>query len=119
MNNNQLIVDPFLEKWRGKYPIVWCDLCDIAIIICPECHNGSCNGGGCDVCINDQDAKDFNECKVCVEEYLSEAERIIYKKSLRIKHHIMESLALGEKSIDWEKRFKDGKLNPEESLWFR
>ena len=119
MNDSQLLIDPFLEKWRGKYPITWCDECDVAIIICPHCHNSSCNGGGCDICINDQDAKDFMECNRKIQDYLNEADKLAYEKALRIKRHILDTLSDGEKTIDWEKKFKEGKLNEYETLWFR
>ena len=87
------------------------DLCDTAIIICPHCHNGSCNGGGCDICINDSDAKEFNECKTQVQNYLTEEERLVYQKALRIKHHILGTLSNGEKSIDWKKLKDEGQLS--------
>jgi hypothetical protein len=34
----------------GEYRIVYCALCRTIAIVCPHCHNTSCNGGGCDEC---------------------------------------------------------------------
>ena len=114
MNDNQLLIDPFLDKWKDKYPITWCDLCDTAIIICPECHNSSCNGGGCNKCINDPDAKEFSECKTHIWNYLTEDEKIIHEKGLRIKKHILETLSRGEKHIDWKLLRERGELSQHE-----
>lgn len=114
MNDNQLFIDPFAKKWKDKYPITWCELCETAIIICTHCHNSSCNGGGCDICINDPDAKEFNECKTHVWDYLTEEEKLIYEKGLRIKRHIIDTISRGEKSINWKKLQEDGELSQTE-----
>jgi hypothetical protein len=37
-------------KFKNKYDIFWCDLCETAYIKCPACGNSSCNGGGCVKC---------------------------------------------------------------------
>jgi len=107
----QFISDPFVEKWRGKYTVTWCHDCEVAIIICPHCYNSSCNGCGCEICVNDPDAKEFMECKTQVQCYLNETDKLIYEKALRIKRHILETLAKGEKQIDWKKCQEDGQLS--------
>jgi hypothetical protein len=34
-----------------KYNWSWCDLCESAMVLCPQCGNNSCNGHyGCDLC---------------------------------------------------------------------
>jgi hypothetical protein len=34
-----------------KYKWSWCDLCECAMVICPQCGNNSCNGHyGCELC---------------------------------------------------------------------
>ena len=50
----------FPEKcrtWKSKkgnlYHLTYCTLCETDCIVCPHCDNSSCNGGGCDKCIDD------------------------------------------------------------------
>jgi len=117
--SEKILNEIFFGKWKGKYTVDWCDLCDTAIIICPHCNNSSCNCGGCEICINDPDAKEFNECKTRVQDYMNEADRLAYERGLRIKKHILQTICKGEKSIDWEKLFQNGELNHYEALWFR
>ena len=34
-----------------SYQWVWCDVCEAATVICPQCGNNECNGHwGCDEC---------------------------------------------------------------------
>lgn len=35
--------------WKG-YKVKWCETCHVPYIVCPKCHNSTCNGGGCDFC---------------------------------------------------------------------
>ena len=112
MSESELLDDIFYgKKWRGKYKVSWCDLCDTAIITCPKCKNGSCNGGGCEECINDKDSIEFNEVKTRVEDYLTEEEIKIYQKCLELKKYILETVRDGDKEIDWNKLDKNGKLS--------
>ena len=36
-----------VEDWK------WCQVCEESSVTCPKCHNSTCNGGGCDFCMND------------------------------------------------------------------
>lgn len=105
------------EKWKGKYILDWCYECDTARITCLECKNGSCSGGGCDKCINDFD--EFHKSKTCVESYLTEEERRIYDKCLRIRKLILTSLRIGDSKIDWKKLQKDGELSSNDEKVFK
>lgn len=33
-----------------EYEVKYCGLCKDIVLVCPECENSSCNGGGCDSC---------------------------------------------------------------------
>lgn len=101
-----MLLDP---KWKDKYPIIWCDLCGTAAIKCPKCNNVSCNGSSCPECHEDSVA--FNKCKTTVEAYLTEEEQVIYNKALRIRSHILDTLARGDEAIDWEKLGRQGQLS--------
>jgi hypothetical protein len=104
------------KMWKDKYELSWCDLCDVAVITCPECKNSSCNSGSCDKC--KEDMKEFSSYKCKVQNYLSEDEIKVYEKSLRIKRHILNTIPLGIKEIDWKKLQSDGELSEwEESLF--
>lgn len=118
MNEEELLDEIFSEKkWKDKYFVEWCDLCDTAIIVCKDCKNSSCNGGGCNSCIND--FNEFNSCKTKIHEYLSDEEIQIYEKCLRLKKHIIESLNCGEKEINWKQRLADGKFSKNEEEMFK
>jgi len=36
--------------WRG-FRIGWCPMCECASMVCDDCQNGSCSGGGCRKCL--------------------------------------------------------------------
>jgi hypothetical protein len=120
MNEKRLLRELSGEKkWKDKYFVEWCDLCDIAIIICPEpgCGGSSCNGHSCEKC--DKDITEFNSYKTKVQDYLSKDEIRIYEKCLRIKRHILETLANGEKEINWKKLQSEGQLSGWEEGLFK
>jgi len=87
--------------WREKYFVSWCDLCNTAVISCPECSASSCSGGGCEKCR--QDFKDFGEKNTRIEDYLSDEESDIYHKCLRLQRLIMRSIKMGDNRIDFKK----------------
>lgn len=35
--------------WEG-HPVKFCPVCEAFCVICEDCKNGTCNGGGCDKC---------------------------------------------------------------------
>lgn len=109
----------FLEipKWKEKYTLSWCDHCATAIIVCPDCKNSSCNGGGCDKCHTD--FEDFMKCKITVCAYLTDEEQEVYWKSLRIKHFVQESLAAGQTEINWKQLEEAGKLSRKDAGIFK
>ena len=96
-------------KWKGKYTISWCGLCDSAIISCPTCNNSSCNGSSCNLC--HEDFTEFAKAKTCPTQYLSEAEGQIYRKGLRIQNLILASLKRGETEINWKTSARKGNLS--------
>ncbi len=118
MTEQNLINEIFGTKWKNKYIIKWCDLCDCAVISCIEdnCRGSSCNGTGCSKCRDDFD--EFNKSKTSVFEYLTLEERDTYIKCNQLKKHIMETLADGDKEIDWKKLDKEGKLSGYDCLIF-
>lgn len=105
------------KKWKNKYKVTWCDLCNCAIIICPECKNSSCNCSSCDKCYDD--FGEFYKCKVNVSNYVTEEEFKVYSKCLSIKRHILESLREGEKEINWKNLKKLGKLSRNDEEIFK
>jgi len=119
MNKEEkLLSEIFAEKWKNKYVITWCSLCDSACIAClnPKCLGTSCNGAGCKKCNND--FNEFHSYNIRVENYLTDKEKNIYHKCLRIKKHILETIPLGIKKIDWKKLNKQKKLSDIERKMF-
>lgn len=104
-------------RWKGKYPVGWCDLCATAKIGCPVCKNSSCNGGGCKECIDD--FVEFCEnTKHRVESYLTPEEILVYDKILSLKKHIVDTLKENHREIDWELLNKEGKLSQVDEAMF-
>lgn len=100
--------------WKEKYQIEWCELCNTAIITCPDCNNSSCSGSGCEKCHNV--FSEFNKISKNVGFYLSMEENKIYEKCLRLKSLIRDSLGRGEKKLDFNKLKEEGRLS-ENDLW--
>lgn len=112
------MLDGMGNKWKGKYVVSWCHLCNTASIShhgCPG-HGSSCNAGGCPDCI--EDFKEFNKLKTTVEDYITEEEAKTWEKCLRLRKHIVESLQRGEKQLYWEKLAKEGHLSQNERQMF-
>ena len=108
------ILDEMGGKWKGKYAINWCHMCDTASIShngCPG-HGSSCNSGGCKECLDD--FTEFNKLKTSVQDYITPEEAKVWEKCLRIRKHIVESLQRCEKEIVWAKLSKEGHLSQHE-----
>ena len=119
MNKEEkLLSEIFNAKWKKKYTVSWCMICDCAYITCPnsKCLGTSCNGAGCKECNNDFD--EFLTYNIRVENYLTDKEKNIYHKCLRVKKHILETIPLGIKKIDWKKLNKQKKLSDIERKMF-
>ena len=41
------------SKESVKYKWVWCEFCNCAAVICPNCGNNCCNGGSREGCIDE------------------------------------------------------------------
>lgn len=98
------------KRWKGKFRIWWCDLCDTFSIGCPaECKGSSCNSGGCHECIDTH--IDFNKnAKTNPKDYLSEEEKMVYEKIFWLKKYMKESLLENEYSINWKRLKQQGQL---------
>lgn len=117
MNEVDILDDIFGAKWKGKYTVSYCHACDTAIIICPECHNASCTGGGCEKCI--ADFKEFYDTIVHnVRCYLNIEESKAYEKGIRLQSLIVESVGRGEWALDFNKLKKEGYLSENDEKMF-
>ncbi len=111
-------MNEFFKKYWKSYELFWCDLCGCASIVCPSCKSGSCSCGGCEKCISD--VKEFDTCKNSLRDYLTPAEQETSEKIWQLKKHILNSLELGEKEIDFQKLKETGGLSQnEEQLYFK
>ena len=99
------------KKWKNKYDIIWCDLCETWTIQCPNknCLASSCNGTSCKEC--HEDILDFDKAKTNVQDYLTEQEQFIYQKSMRLRELIQKSLAMGHYKINWQALSDDGNFS--------
>lgn len=111
MDENEVLNEIFGQTplWKGKYKIKWCELCRTSIIVCEDCKNSSCNGGGCAEC--DEAFSSFAKAKTTIEEYLTEEEIYAYHKAMYLKKFIQTSLGKGENEIDFERMNRDGELS--------
>lgn len=111
MPNEEEILDEIFgsqKKWKEKYPILWCALCEVVCVKCPACGNTSCNVEGCHECMKDY--PDWKETKHCLESYLTPEECKTLEKTSFLKTLIMECLSAGFKEIDWQYLHKSGTL---------
>lgn len=111
MNNEENILDAIfgeLQLWKNKYPLKWCELCEVIMAVCPKCKNTTCNGGGCSECMKDY--PDWQATKHCFESYLSDAELKTTDKIFFLKRYIRESLLAGFKEINWQWLHDNGHL---------
>ncbi len=106
------------RRWKGKYKITYCEMCDSASIVCPICNSGSCSCGGCPECL--EDMREYSAtCKDRVQNYLTEEEKKIFEKARRIKQHMMDSLRDGETKINFKERAATGKFSQTEREMFK
>ena len=113
MNETELLDEIFDggKKWKGKFRIWWCDLCDTFSIGCTDkaCTGSSCNAHGCKECIEPHN--DFNKnAKTNPKEYLNPAEQEVYEKIWWLKKYMRESLLESEYEINWKRMKQQGKL---------
>jgi hypothetical protein len=113
MNETELLDEIFDggKKWKGKFRIWWCDLCDTFSIGCTDkaCTGSSCNAHGCKECIEPHN--DFNKnAKTNPKEYLNSAEQEVYEKIWWLKKYMRESLLESEYEINWKRMKQQGKL---------
>ena len=104
-------------KWKDKYQVRWCDLCNCAYIHCEHCRGSTCNGHGCEKC--KQDGIEFSKYFRSVECYLTPEEAKIYDKCLRLKKFILKTIPQGDKQIDWKKLKEAGELSQNDEEMFR
>lgn len=43
------------EKFDGTFEWTWCEICEVGMVICPQCGNNCCNG--------------HEECELCKKVY--------------------------------------------------
>ncbi len=112
MNEEELLDDIFGDnkKWKGKFRLWWCDLCDTFSIGCPKkCGGSSCNACGCPECIEEH--KNFNKnAKTNPKDYLNEEEQKTYDKINWLKKYMKESLLENEYEINWKRMKQQGNL---------
>lgn len=111
MSNEKDLIDNLFSrgKWKNKYNVKWCNLCDCAYILCDKCKNSSCNGGGCEEC--EQPFNEFTKAKIKIECYLSKEEIQILHKARRIQDFIIETLSESKSEIDFQNLKENGKLS--------
>ena len=106
----------FNKKWKNKYTVDWCNLCDVAIISCPFCEGTTCNSHSCDKCKDD--FEEFRKYRRTVFDYLTKDEIKIYEKCLELKKFILQTIPENEKEINWRRLKDDGMLsNYDEELF--
>jgi hypothetical protein len=79
------------EQWTSpvtgeQYQLYYCNLCDNINIKCAYCENGSCNGMGCDKCIDD--FKLFSSLGFSIYSYMSEEEMRLFERIDYIKRWV-------------------------------
>lgn len=104
-------------KWKNKYNVEWCALCEVAAIVCPICKNSSCGGGGCKECMEDLD--EWNKTKHCLEQYLPPNEVVFYEKCQQLKRFMIKSLQQSEHEINWKKSIDKGELSSHDEVLFK
>lgn len=118
MNEFNLLNEIFGEKYKNKYSVGWCDMCNKAHIKCPTCKNTSCNGCGCEEC--SKDSIEFsNNVETRVESYLNEEELKVFKKTEYLKRFIVNSIQHNEMSINFKRLKEEGELTLEAEELFR
>lgn len=97
-------------RWKGKYEIEWCDLCEVIIIQCPKCEATSCNCAACPECSADID--EFHALKMQPRYFLSEEENKAVEKYYRLRKWIVEDcLEKGHNDLNWERMYREGNFS--------
>ena len=111
MNEQEILDDIFDSHNKFKGQKIWyCELCDTFSIGCPKnCTGSSCNGGGCPSCL--ELIKKFNQLKTSPQDYLTAEEQKVIYKFRQLKKFIPESIERGEKEINWQYLYENGKLS--------
>lgn len=107
------------DRFKGKYPVGYCELCEAFVISCqePDCAGSSCNCGGCSKCTPDFD--EFNQLKHRVRDYLTADEIKTFEKINRLKHFMEKSLSKGEQSICFDDLKNNGELSTKDLEIFK
>ncbi len=97
-------------KWKGKYKIDWCELCESIILSHEECpnHATTCNCAGCPDCHDD--FSEFTSLNMQPYHFLNEVERAAYVKHQMLKRYLFECLDAGKTILDWQWLLWEGKL---------
>jgi len=98
------------RQWKG-YKLGWCSMCETAIISgCsnPECTGTSCNGAGCEKCVDAHN--EFNKLKTSYNDYLTEKEQNVLRKAFQLQKFILFCLEQGKSEIDWNFLREKGQL---------
>lgn len=106
------------EKWKGKYSLIYCDLCEVWSVSCQKCQTSSCSGGvsqdGCN-CL--KDFEEFYNFKQPLD-YLNSDELSIFEKARRLKKMTKQSYLAGFSEINWEYLGTNGKCSENDGKYF-
>ena len=95
-------------RYKNRYKVRFCDMCDIHYLICPDCNGGGCSPDKlCDLCREDIEYFNSNVKSVC--SYLTRAEQEAIQKARHVKKLLKESHDAGRTEIDWEYVGTEGK----------
>lgn len=113
------MIDRLLEsyKWKDRYDIGYCHLCLTHFIECPDCHNISCNGGGCEKCHDD--SIEFCKLKTDARDYLTAEQVEILDLAHDLNKAIQRSLYQGDKEVNFQKLHEDGYTSQNTDNLFR
>lgn len=104
------------QKWKKKYRVSWCGLCDTVIITCPDCKNTSCNCGSCDKCKND--FNEFTALKNNVADYMSDEDYKIYRRGKRLEQMLIISFKHNFNALELKKLDELGELSYNDQQMF-
>lgn len=96
--------------YKNKYKLIWCDLCSVYSLICPDCDNSTCNGGGCEKC-KDDFTYFIKTVKRRINQYLTAEEEEIYNKISHIKNFMRQSILNGEEQINFKELKENGNMS--------
>jgi len=121
MTQEQLLDAIFEEngnKWKGKYDLSYCDMCEVWSVSCKKCQTSSCSGGiSKDDCNCIKDFEEFYNFKQPFD-YLSTDELAIFEKIRRLKKMTQQSYLAGFSEINWEYLGTNGKCSENDEKCF-